>query len=309
MHGPSSPIVAGFATVLAVVSLASLVAVLHPKLRSPAKRATRMAILSWWPIILFWTLPCALGSVVALVCTALVSAAALREYLRMLPADDRHPTLDALTYAAVPLHYAAATTLDFRLFFGVLVAWAAAVLPLARMVLRGPQGFVAASARVLFGLVVCVLALSHVYLIFRLPVDTRPAGPEGIAAFLIVLVLLSDAAQWSAGKLFGKTKIAPVLSPNKTWEGLIGGLVVNAFIGVWLTKLFLPVPLVVGAAAAAMVGLVGFAGDLYVSAIKRDLGVKDSGSSIPGQGGILDRHDSMVLAAPIYAWAAWTLLG
>src|SRR6478609_7023027 len=100
MHLPSLPNVIGFATVLAVVSVASLVAVLHPKLRKPERRSTRMAILSWWPIIGFWTLPCAFGPTVALVCTALVSAAALREYVHMLPAEDRHPTLDVLTYAA-----------------------------------------------------------------------------------------------------------------------------------------------------------------------------------------------------------------
>jgi phosphatidate cytidylyltransferase len=153
--------------------------------------------------------------------------------------------------------------------------------------------------------VVCVLALSHVYLVFLLPRSTGPAGAEGLAMFLLFFVLVNDAFQWLAGKLFGRTKIAPRLSPNKTWEGLLGGLAVNVALAVPFGRAVLPLGAAAVAGLAAALSVLGFVGDIYVSAIKRDLGVKDTGAVIPGQGGILDRSDSLVLNAPLYAWAAW----
>jgi phosphatidate cytidylyltransferase len=309
VHAPSPIILYLTGPALLLLLPGTLVALFHPKLRGPERRKTRAAMLIWWPITLYWTIPCALGPGVALLSTALVSAVALREFIAMLPQSDRHPVLDALAFAAVPLHYAAAALGDTRLFLCGILAWGAFVLPLARMRLVGPKDFLAASSRMLFGLVTCVLALSHIYLVFRLPGGTLPVGVEGLAAYLILCVLLNDGLQWITGKLFGKHKIAPIISPNKTWEGFLGGMLATTALSIPISQQVLPVSPLWGALGAVGICTFGYLGDIYVSAIKRDLGVKDAGDAIPGQGGVLDRHDSFMINAPLFAWLWIALLG
>jgi phosphatidate cytidylyltransferase len=283
------------------IAACSVFALVHPRLRGPGGVKVRHAILSWWPVSLVGGTAVALGPWAAVPILAAVSAATLREFLAILPAADRHPTLDALTYAAVPLHYAALVSRVPALAYGGIVAWGALVLPLARMFLCGPQGFLAASARLLFGLVLTVLGLGHVALLFLFQRPLGPAGPEGFGAVFLLLVMTSDAGQYLAGKLFGRRPIAPVISPKKTLEGLLGGLAITAGVGALAAPRVTPFGSAWGAAVGAGFTLAGLLGDLLVSAIKRDAGVKDTGAVLPGQGGVLDRCDSMLLAGPLYA--------
>jgi phosphatidate cytidylyltransferase len=110
---------------------------------------------------------------------------------------------------------------------------------------------------------------------------------------------MSDVLQYVWGKLTGKHKIAPDVSPNKTWEGFIGGVVTATLLGtaLWWATPFKPLQ---AAGASLVITLMGFAGGLVMSAIKRDIGVKDFGAVIEGHGGILDRIDSLCFAAPIF---------
>ena len=120
-----------------------------------------------------------------------------------------------------------------------------------------------------------------------------------LIAFLIATVQGSDVLQYVFGKLFGKHKVAPKISPSKTWEGLIGGIISASLLGAalfWLTPF---TPLQAGL-MAALSCVMGFFGGLVASAIKRDRGVKDWGHMIEGHGGMLDRADSLVFAAPIF---------
>jgi phosphatidate cytidylyltransferase len=125
------------------------------------------------------------------------------------------------------------------------------------------------------------------------------AGPQ-LLLFLILLVVAADVGAYFAGRSFGHNKLAPKVSPGKTWEGLVGGVATTtALSGVlapWLTPLSLPHSLVVG----LLLGVAGFVGDITISAIKRDLGIKDSGTMLPGHGGILDRLDSLTYTAPVF---------
>jgi phosphatidate cytidylyltransferase len=110
---------------------------------------------------------------------------------------------------------------------------------------------------------------------------------------------LSDVFQYVWGKLLGRRKIAPTISPNKTWEGFIGGVLTAVAIGTglyWMTP-FKPLEALLMSLA---ITLMGFAGGLTMSAIKRDRGVKDFGAMIEGHGGILDRMDSICFAAPVF---------
>ena len=110
---------------------------------------------------------------------------------------------------------------------------------------------------------------------------------------------LSDILQFAFGKKFGRTKIAPTVSPNKTWEGFIGGVAGVTVIGAILSPLT-PFGPVVAGAFALMIGILGFFGGLVMSAIKRDRGVKDFGALIAGHGGMMDRVDSLCFAAPLF---------
>jgi phosphatidate cytidylyltransferase len=125
-------------------------------------------------------------------------------------------------------------------------------------------------------------------------------GTEALL-LLVAVVILSDTGQYYTGRLFGRRPLAPSISPGKTVEGAIGGLVAGAaaamLIGRWWLPAVAPLP---RALLGATVAAAGIAGDLFESQLKRNAGVKDSSSLIPGHGGILDRIDSWLFAGPIY---------
>jgi phosphatidate cytidylyltransferase len=125
-------------------------------------------------------------------------------------------------------------------------------------------------------------------------------GPEGL--FLLMLtVMVSDTAQYYSGRTFGRTPLAPAISPKKTIEGAIGGFVFGMLLMAvaghwWLPNVAWPIRAMLGAVIVAL----GIAGDLFESMLKRSAGVKDSSALIPGHGGVLDRIDALLFAAPIY---------
>lgn len=123
--------------------------------------------------------------------------------------------------------------------------------------------------------------------------------------FLLFLVWASDVGAYMAGRLIGGPRLAPAISPNKTWSGAIGGLCTA--VGVALAICFMiqaPGSIVASVLMAACLGVVAQAGDLFESAIKRQVGAKDSGHIIPGHGGLLDRLDALLAAAPVAALLA-----
>jgi phosphatidate cytidylyltransferase len=134
-------------------------------------------------------------------------------------------------------------------------------------------------------------------------ITLRIPGFEGfnalLIAFLVLVVQGSDVMQYVWGKLAGRHLIAPQLSPSKTWEGFVGGVGSATLLGAalwWITP-FTPWQ---AGILALIVCLMGFLGGLVMSAIKRDRGVKDWGWTIQGHGGVLDRLDSVIFAAPIF---------
>jgi phosphatidate cytidylyltransferase len=150
-----------------------------------------------------------------------------------------------------------------------------------------------------WGLLICVYFVSYVpaLLMVRIPGYER-AAPK-LMFFLVLVVQLSDVLQYVWGKSVGNRRLAPSISPNKTWEGLIGGVVCATALGaaIWWATPFSPL---MAAAIAFVITMMGFAGGLIMSAIKRDRGVKDYGTLLAGHGGILDRIDSLCFAAPVF---------
>lgn len=150
-----------------------------------------------------------------------------------------------------------------------------------------------------WGLMICVYCVSCVPAILILDLKDVNAKNELIMIFFLVVVQISDIMQYVFGKLFGKHKIAPVVSPSKTVEGLIGGGLTAILLGGslhWLT----PFGLWNAMLMSAVIVIMGFLGGLTLSAVKRSIGVKDWGSLIKGHGGVLDRMDSVCFAAPIF---------
>lgn len=174
---------------------------------------------------------------------------------------------------------------------------------LFQVVLTLALGVAALELRQLVDNVAAWLALVVIYLaapLMMLGLIRVDHGP-GALMTLIAIIIVSDSAQYYTGRAFGRHKLAPVISPKKTVEGAIGGLVIGSLAAVALGRVW-PLGLsdVAMLGAGVAIAVAGIVGDLFESALKRRAGVKDSGNLIPGHGGILDRIDSWLFAAPVF---------
>ena len=293
-----------FGGVLALLALSSLIgAVLKFTIRSPAAQATisnlNARIRAWWVMSAVFAMTLLIGPNGSLVLFGLLSFLALREYIALVPtrrAD--HRALFWSFFILTPLQYYLIAIRWYGLFVIFIPVYAFLFLP-TRMALAGDtQQFLVRASKLQWGLMICVYCLSYAPALLMLNIPGYRPGAK-LLLYLVLVDQLSDVMQYVWGKLLGRHKIAPVVSPNKTWEGFLGGALTATGIGTalyWMTP-FTP-------RAAAMISfaitMMGFAGGLTMSAIKRDRGIKDYGTLIEGHGGILDRMDSMCFAASIF---------
>jgi phosphatidate cytidylyltransferase len=296
----ASPIIPVLLGAYSVIGAGTITTLVHPRLRQPSSAKVRQAVNSWWPPALIGSVAVLLGFWGALMVFAILSAWALREYLEMLPATERSRLTDGLAYAAVPVQYLALASGRPQLYELLLLGWVFGVLPLVRAFALGPQGTLGALPRLQLGLMLTVYALSHPVRIFLAPASIGPVGGAGLATLFLMCLMVNDAAQYAVGKLAGRHRLVPSLSPNKTWEGFLGGVAFTSAVAVaaspQLTSFTRVQALLLGVGISAF----GLLGDLLISAVKRDAGVKDSGAVLPGQGGVLDRCDSMLIATPLF---------
>jgi phosphatidate cytidylyltransferase len=146
-----------------------------------------------------------------------------------------------------------------------------------------------------------VFGISHIAYLLALPESKNPAaGGAGLVLYLVFLTQFNDVAQYVWGKTLGRNKIIPKVSPNKTWEGLLGGVATTVVLAILLSRWLTPMRWSMALLAGLLIGTAGFIGDVTISALKRDIGLKDSGSILPGHGGILDRIDSLTYTAPLF---------
>jgi phosphatidate cytidylyltransferase len=257
-------------------------------------------IRAWWIMVILIVLAFAFGKAGVIVLFAAASFTALREFMTLTPTRrGDHYALAAVFFVVLPLQYWVIFIEWYGLSSIFIPVYAFLLLPIIAA-LRGDTGrFLERVAAVQWGLMVCVFCLSHVPALLTLPIQGYEGRNLLLIAFLILIVQSSDVLQYVWGKLFGRRPVAPRLSPSKTWEGLLGGAASATLLGtaLWGVTPFTPVQ---AAIISALITLMGFFGGLVMSAIKRDLGVKDWGHMIEGHGGVLDRLDSVVFAAPIY---------
>jgi phosphatidate cytidylyltransferase len=255
---------------------------------------------SWWVMVAILALAMVTGPGLTVVLYAAVSGFALYEFLRLSAAWDSDRMAIFLAFAVLLPGQYLLIWVGWSGMFSILIpVYGFLFLPILSTLRGDSARFVARTSELHWGLMVAVFCLSHVpaLLMVRIP------GFEGrnifLIAFLIIVVEASDVLQYLWGKLVGRTKIAPTLSPSKTVEGLVAGAASACALG---TGLWWMTPFAPWQALLVSMGLtmMGFLGGLVMSAIKRDRRVKDWGVLIPGHGGMLDRIDAVLFAAPVY---------
>ena len=201
---------------------------------------------------------------------------------------------------AIPIQYYLAYLAWYGAFIIFIPVVMFLVLPL-RLVLKGDtHGITKSMALLQWILMLSVFGISHLAYLLSLPeLPGFSSGGRGLLLFLVFLTEINDIMQFIWGKLLGRHKILPKVSPNKTWEGFLGGVISTTVIGYFLgflTPLSAPNVILV----SALLAIAGFSGDVVISAIKRDIGIKDMGNSIPVHGGVFDRIDSLSYTAPVF---------
>ena len=260
-----------------------------------------LRIRTWWMMIIIFMIAILLGPVISLVFFALLSFLALREFLSLIPTRsvDR-PTL-LCVYLTIPMQYLLIANGNYEIFV-IFVPLIVFLFLASSMVLAGETpGFISAISTLNWGLMLTVYLLGYVGFVLVITSDGGLITSNAVLVlFLVFLTELNDVAQYTFGKLFGTTTAIIKVSPNKTAEGFAGGLSITilsaVLIGPWLTSFTTWESLIAG----ILIGVAGFLGDITISAVKRDLGIKDTGRLLPGHGGVLDRVDSLLFTAPVF---------
>jgi phosphatidate cytidylyltransferase len=257
-------------------------------------------IRAWWVMSAVFAFSLLTGGIGSVILFALLSFFALREFITLTPTRPAdHAALFWIFFVITPIQYWL-VAIRWYGFFAVLIPVYAFLFIPARIAISGdPQAFLERSAKIQWGLMICVYCVSYAPALLMLQIENFEGKNVRLLLFLVVVVQMSDVLQYVWGKLAGRHQIAPVISPNKTWEGLVGGVLSATALGTllwWAT----PFKMWQAAVMALIITVMGFLGGLTMSAIKRDAGVKDYGSMIEGHGGVLDRIDSLCFAGPIF---------
>jgi phosphatidate cytidylyltransferase len=257
-------------------------------------------IRAWWVMALLFVVAVATGTLGSILLFSFISFLALREFITIAPTrPGDHRALFWCFFVVTPLQYYL-IWIEWYGLFSILIPVYVSIFLAIRTALAGDtERFLERTATNQWGLMVCVYFVSYVPALLMLRIPAYEHQNAKLMFFLVLIVQLSDVLQYVWGKSIGKRRIAPSISPNKTWEGLAGGIVCATAIG---TAIWWATPFAPGEAAlmALVLTIMGFAGGLIMSAIKRDRGVKDYGALIEGHGGVLDRIDSLCFAAPVF---------
>ena len=293
---------AGTLSILVVASVIG--AILDRRASGEAQAATirnlNDRIRSWWGMVAIFAAAFALGRTATLTLFALTSFHCLREFITLTPTRPAdHRAVATAFYLFIPLQYVL-IGVDWPSVFSIAIpVYAFLLLPVLAVLAGETDDFLARTSKVQWGLMLTVYCISHAPALLILTIPGFESDGFLLLFFLIAVVQLSDVLQYVFGKLLGARKVAPRVSPSKTWAGLIGGGLSATGIGAalfWITP-FSPAQ---AAGMALTIVVAGFCGGLVLSAIKRSLGAKDWGGMIEGHGGALDRMDSVTFAAPVF---------
>jgi len=257
-------------------------------------------IRAWWVMAVLLAIAFIGGRTGVILLFGFCSFAALREFLTLTNARRAdHWSLVAAFFIVLPYQYYLVWTDWYGMYSIFVPVYVFLLLPIVSALRGETEGYLVRIAEVQWALMICIFCASFVPALLNLDIPGFEGRNVMLIAFLIVVVQLSDVLQYVWGKLIGKRKIAPRLSPSKTVEGFVGGVLSATLIGAglwWMT----PFTFLQAGLLAFIIAILGFCGGLVMSAIKRDRGVKDWGHVIAGHGGFIDRLDSVVFSAPIF---------
>lgn len=229
---------------------------------------------------------------------ALLALVATRELVAMFEAKGIHinrVVLPAVALAIANSYWQGIGAGVVCLVVAILIGWAAELR-------RGVEGYSTSASAFTFVMVYIGAAIA-----FAADLARQESG-VGLVWTLVLLTAGSDTGGYFAGILAGRHPMAPKISPKKSWEGFAGSLVMQALLGTFVVPMLIDIAWWQGLAVGILMTVSATAGDLVESAIKRDTGTKDSGDSLPGHGGVLDRIDGLLINAPL-AWLCfvWVL--
>lgn len=301
-HSDLLMLLAGIAALLLIATFIGYLLQLRfsPQGGNAAIENLNARIQAWWVMTLCLGIALLGGAAGVVILFALCSFAALREFLTLT--DTRradHWALAAAFFVVLPVQYGLVWAEWYGLYSIFIPVYAFLLMPIVAALRVDTDRFLTRIAETQWALMLCVFCVSHVAALLLLDIPGYEGRNILLIAFLVLVVQLSDVLQYVWGKLLGRHKIAPQLSPSKTWEGFIGGTLSATALGAalwWITP-FNPLQ---AAYLSFIIVLMGFFGGLVLSAVKRDRGVKDWGHLIAGHGGFIDRLDSVIFSAPVF---------
>jgi len=257
-------------------------------------------ICTFWVIIIALSLSLFVSANLAIWFWAIVSYLALKEYFTIIPTRliDRRALFWA--YLSIPFQYYWIAMSWYSMFLIFIPVYVFLFMPLRMVFLGDPKGFLRSVGSLHWGIMMMVYCMSCIAALYILTPGKNPTGAPGLILYLLFLNQFNDAAQFFFGKRFGRHKIIPTVSPNKTVEGFFGGVISTTALAVLLAPLLTPANYTHAIALGIIISVAGFIGDVVMSSLKRDLGIKDTGQLLPGHGGLLDRIDSLLFTTPIY---------
>jgi phosphatidate cytidylyltransferase len=300
----------GLVTIIAVIwgllAVASILVFILKKAR-PEKNYSELVkrTQSWWVMIGIFTAAFASGKNLSIWLFGIISFLALKEYFSMIPTRRADRRVLFWAYLSIPFQYYFVADHWYGMFIIFIPVYIFLFMHVRMLMIGQTEGFINSAGTIHWGLMVTVFAISHAAFLYTLPQHSNGGSGAGLLLFLVFLTQFNDVAQYTWGKLFGKHKVIPKVSPNKTWEGLVGGVVSVALMALVIAPYLTPFNMLYAFSAGLIISISGFFGDVTISALKRDIGVKDTGSTIPGHGGILDRIDSLTFSAPLFFHFTW----
>jgi phosphatidate cytidylyltransferase len=292
-----------------VLVFATLLFWIWAKLK-PSNLVTEMMLRtkSWWVMASIFVTAALVHPLISFTAFAFLSFLALRELSSISKnarTEDR--SIVFVAYLAIPIQYFLAYMAWHSAFLMFIPVFMFALIPFL-LVLRGQTQDIARSMSVIpTHLMLTVFSISHLAYLLSLPdLNGFEVGGRGLLLYVVFLTEMNDVFQFTWGKLLGKRKIIEKISPNKTWEGFYGGLL-STIAAAYFLRFLTPFSDGVALLCGLLIACTGFVGDTIVSAIKRDFGLKDTGTLIKGHGGILDRIDSLVISAPFFFYFVYLL--
>ncbi|NPB04346.1 MAG: phosphatidate cytidylyltransferase [Thermotogae bacterium] len=290
--------------IFGVLVLATLLTyLLKPVLPKDLYEDLKARVKAWWLMVLVQVVVINIHPKGSILLFALMSFWALKEYftaIKIRPED--RLALFVAFFIVLPLNYLWVWTEWYVMFLIFIPVYGFLSVPFFLLMAKNPRGFTASASRIHWGLMAFVYGVSHMAYLVNLRHLYDPHAPYNgltLMMFLIFVVEMSDVFQYIFGKLLGRHRVWPSISPGKTWEGLIGGVIVAVLLG-YLFRFLTPFSPLESVIVSFLITTLGFVGGGVMSAVKRDLGKKDFGYILPGHGGIIDRIDSLCWAAPIY---------